>query len=190
MPPQTAAARRAGAAQHRRTAPAPRHARRVSGPLRVAPAPARDRTAGFERLRALPDHRVVDGLLRSRAWIVVVAVLLGGIVAMQVSLLKLNSGISRAVETSATLQRQNADMQDRIAQLSSSQRVGDAAAKTGMVFPLAGSVRYLHVRGRDDSVAAHRIAPPSAVAKAVMAAGGHAVATPSASVTPTPIPAG
>src|SRR5918911_1076754 len=158
MPPHTAAARSRGATV------APRHPRRVSGPvrrpLRAAPAPGR--TAAFERIRALPDSRLVDGLLRSRAWIVVVAVLLGGIVAMQVSLLKLNSGISRAVEASATLERQNADMQDQIARLSSSQRVSDAAASEGMVFPAAGDVGYLRGRGeRDDQLAARRITPPS-----------------------------
>jgi hypothetical protein len=183
MPPQTAAARRSVA---------PRHPRRVSGPvrgLRVAP-PARGGTTPLERLRAVPDHRLVDGLLRSRAWIVIVGVLLGGIVAMQVSLLKLNSGISRAVETSSTLERQNANMQDRIAQLSSSLRVGDAAAKTGMVFPPAGEVRYLRARGeRDDQLAAQRLTPPSSTAQAVMAAGGHPVSV-GAVATASPPPQG
>jgi hypothetical protein len=188
MPPQTAAARRSVA---------PRHPRRISGParrLRVAPAPAhttRGRTAAFERIRALPDHRIVDGLLRSRAWIVVVGVLLGGIVAMQVSLLKLNSGISRAVEASATLERQNADMQDQIARLESSQRVGDAAAAEGMVFPPAGDVGYLRARGeRDDQLAARRLTPPSAEAQAVMDSGGHAPAATVPAATPTPVPQG
>lgn len=174
MPPQTAAAARRGSTI------APRHPRRISGParpargLRVAHPPA-SRTATFERLRALPDHRLVDGLLRSRAWIVIVGVLLGGIVAMQVSLLKLNSGISRAVEASATLERENANMQDRIARLSSGQRVSDAAAKQDMVFPPAGNVGYLRARGeRDDRTAARHLTPPSAEAQAVMDSGGHA----------------
>jgi cell division protein FtsL len=186
MPPQTAAARRSVT---------PRHHRRVSGPARrarltSAPAPLRGQTSPFERIRALPDHRLVDGLLRSRAWIVIVAVLLGGIVAMQVSLLKLNSGISRAVEASSTLERENANMQDQIAKLSSSQRVSDAAAKQGMVFPAAGDVGYLRARGeRDDQLAAQRMTPPSATAKAVMAAGGHDVGA-TAPVAPTPTPQG
>jgi hypothetical protein len=188
MPPQTAAARRSSVV-------APRHPRRISGPahprrgLRAAPAPP-SRTATFERLRALPDHRLVDGLLRSRAWIVVVAVLLGGIVAMQVSLLKLNSGISRAVEASATLERQNANMQDQIARLSSGQRVSDAAANEGMVFPPAGDVGYLRARGaRDDRSAARHLTPPSADAQAVMDSGGHATSTVAPS-TATTVPQG
>jgi hypothetical protein len=181
----------------------PRHHRRISGPARspvrpvARPVPAgpavrgRQRTSAFERLRALPEHRFVDKLLRSRAWIVVVALMLGGIVAMQVSLLKLNAGISRAVETSATLERQNADMQDTIARLSSGERVRTAATTLGMVAPPAGDVGFLTSRGsRDDAIAAQRLTPPSDEAKAVMANGGHdpnaVAAAPAAATTPAP----
>jgi hypothetical protein len=182
-----------------RSTAVPRHHRRVSGPVRpMRPVPVgggasvRQRTSGFERLRALPDHRIVDTLLRSRAWIVVVALMLGGIVAMQVSLLKLNAGISRAVQTSATLERQNADMQDTIARLSSGERVRVAAADAGMVSPPAGDVGFLRARGeRDDVLAARNMQPPSAAAKALMANGGHdvnAVPPPAPAATTTPAP--
>ena len=178
------AAARAHAPHARRgaTAAAPRHHRRVSGPLRPAPArggagqvrtPPRQRTSAWERVRALPDHRLVDGLLRSRAWIVLVALLLGGIVAMQVSLLKLNAGISRAVETTATLERQNADMEHAIARLSSGERVRERAEAAGMVAPPAGDVGFLRSRGeRDAELAVERMQPPSAQARAVMEAQG------------------
>jgi hypothetical protein len=116
---------------------------------------------------------------------VLVALMLGGIVAMQVSLLKLNAGISRAVQTSATLERQNADMQDAIARLSSGERVQTAAADLGMVAPPAGDVGFLRARAaRDDALAAQRLTPPSEEAKAVMANGGH---DPSAIATPAPV---
>jgi hypothetical protein len=166
----------------------------ASGPAVALPRTrTRQRTSVFERLRALPEHRIVDSLLRSRAWIVVVALLLGGIVAMQVSLLKLNAGISRAVQTSATLERQNADMQDAIARLSSGERVRGAALRDGMVAPPAGEVGFLRARGRDAALAAARMQPPSAAAQAVMANGGrdpNAVAvTPLPTPTPTPVPA-
>jgi hypothetical protein len=169
-------------------------------PVPVGPAVrGRQRTSAFERLRALPEHRFVDKLLRSRAWIVLVALMLGGIVAMQVSLLKLNAGISRAVQTSATLERQNADMQDAIARLSSGERVRTAAADLGMVAPPAGDVGFLRARGaRDDALAAQRLTPPSEAAKALMANGGHepnavvaaapAATAPAATVTPAPTP--
>jgi hypothetical protein len=160
-----------------RTRPAPRHHRRISGPV-ARPAPAgppirRGSTGVFERLRALPETRVVDGLLRGRAWIWVIGLLLGGIVAMQVSLLKLNAGISRAVTASGTLERQNADIEASIAKLSSGERVRAAAAREGMVMPQAGAVDYLSARpARDATLAARRMEPPSESAAAVMANGG------------------
>jgi hypothetical protein len=89
---------------------------------------------------------------------------------MQVSLLKLNAGISRAVQTTTTLERQNADMEDSIARLSSGERVREGAAATGMVAPAAGDVAFLRARGaRDAELAAERMQPPSAEAKATMA---------------------
>src|SRR4051794_40494496 len=190
-------------AQQRRSTAVPRHHRRVSGPMRpvsagvavpgrIATAPSRQRTSAFERLSKLPEHRIVDSLLRSRAWIVVVALMLGGIVAMQVSLLKLNAGISRAVQTSATLERQNADMQDTISRLSSGERVRTAALNAGMVAPPAGDIGFLQSRGAraDAATAARTMQPPSATAKAVMANGGkdpNAIA-PALTLTPTPTP--
>jgi hypothetical protein len=188
-----------------RTRPAPRHARRISGPVvRPRPVPAgapplrRGTTGVFERIRALPETRLVDGLLRGRAWIWLIGVLLGGIVAMQVSLLKLNAGISNAVTTSSTLQRQNADIETEIAKLSSIERVRDAAVAEDMVTPAPGEVSYLHARpGRDDALAARRMEPPSDSAAAIMANGGRepgvlaaAPATGDPIAVATPAPAG
>jgi hypothetical protein len=172
MPTQTARTRTG----HPTRARAATRPRRVSGPMRPAPAgpPLRRGTTGvFERLRALPETRVVDGLLRGRAWIWLIGVLLGGIVAMQVSLLKLNAGISRAVTASSTLERQNADIEAQIAVLSSGERVRATAAGEGMVMPPAGDVDYLHYRGdRDARLASRRMEPPSDAAAAIMANGG------------------
>jgi hypothetical protein len=179
-----------------RTAPAPRLPRRVSGPApkpRVAPAP-RPVTSAFERIKALPDHRVVDRLLRGRAWICLVGAALMGIVAMQVSMLKLNSGISRAVETSATLERQNSGMEASIARLASGERIRAAADKRGMVTPAAGEVRYLRVRpGLDGHRAARRMRAPSEDAKELMANHGVVPGSLMAPVVPavaTPVPEG
>ena len=159
----------------RRTAPV--HPRRVSGPSRrLAPAGApipRGRTGAFERISRLPDHRVVDRLLRGRACIWVIGLLLGGIVAMQVSLLRLNAGISRAVQTQETLVRQNSTLQAGIAELTSGERIAAAATSLNMVDPPAGETRYLTARpDRDPRYAAKRMKPPSERAKAIMANGG------------------
>ncbi len=172
MPAATAAERHAARA---RTAVPGRLPRRVSGRVgtvsrpRVAPAP-KPVTSVFERIKALPDHRVIDRLLRGRVWICFIGVALMGIVAMQVSMLKLNSGISRAVETSATLERQNSDMEASIARLASGERIRAAADRDGMIAPSAGAVHYLRVRGGLDARrAARRMRAPSDAAKALMA---------------------
>src|SRR5918999_6480285 len=150
-----------------RAAPVRPAARRVSGPMRPAPAGAgaavrRGTTGVFERIRALPETRFVDGLLRGRVWIWLIGVLLGGIVAMQVSLLKLNAGISRAVTTAGTLERQNARLEAEIARLSSGERIRAAAADKGMVMPSAGAVAFLTSRpDRDPALADRRMQPPS-----------------------------
>jgi cell division protein FtsL len=149
--------------------------RRTSGPVsrpQAVPAP-RPGTGVFERLRALPDHRVIDRLLRGRVWICFVGLALMGIVAMQVSLLKLNSGIGRAVETTGTLERQNSQLEASIARLASGERIRAAADKHGMVTPAAGAVHFLHVRpGQDASRAARRMRVPSEAARELMANAG------------------
>jgi hypothetical protein len=166
-----------------RTTVAPRGPRRVSGPVarRAVALPggaaalprARTGTTGlFARVRALPDHRLVDRLLRSRLWIWALGALLGGIVTMQVSLLKLNSGISRAVETTTTLERQNATLEASIARLSSPDRIESGAATLGMVMPPAGDVGYLRAGPEDAGEAVRKMQPPSEAAAALLANGG------------------
>jgi hypothetical protein len=164
-----------------RTTLARRGPRRISGPVsrRMVAAPAsagalprRGNTGFFARVRALPEHRVVDRLLRSRLWIWALGALLGGIVTMQVSLLKLNSGISRAVETTTTLERQNADIEAAIARLSSPDRIATGAQTLGMDMPAAGAVSYLRPGPRDAQRAVQRMEPPSEAAKALLANGG------------------
>jgi cell division protein FtsL len=160
--------------------------RRVSGPVAAPRAvpPPRPGTGVFERLRAMPDHRVIDRLLRGRVWICFVGLALMGIVAMQVSLLKLNSGIGRAVETTSTLERQNSQMEADIARLASGERIRAAADRRGMVTPAAGEVHFLHVRpGRDAARAVRRMRAPSEAARELMANAG--VAAGSLAAAPT-----
>ncbi|HET6549657.1 MAG TPA: hypothetical protein VFG79_14425, partial [Solirubrobacter sp.] len=163
-----------------RTRRAPVHPRRVSGPSRrpvpVGP-PLRGRTGAFEKLSRLPDHRVVDRLLRGRACIWVIGIMLGGIVAMQVSLLRLNSGISRAVQTQDTLVRKTAALQGEIAESTSGEKIRTGAADLNMVDPPAGDVRYLKAHPGDADRAARRMKPPSDEARAVMENGGKPVGT-------------
>jgi hypothetical protein len=186
--------RAAAATARRQTTHAPRIPRRVSGPaVRSVPAPRRpisgatvSTTLPLHRLRALPDHRWLDSLLRSRAWIWIMGIGLGGIVFMQVSLLKMNAGISRAVESAATLDRSNASLEGQVAELSSGDRIQTLAAGLGLFAPSAGSVAYLRARpGVDADRAARNMTAPSDQAREVLASDGRSAAT---ATTTTPQP--
>jgi hypothetical protein len=167
--------------------------RRVSGPAHPVARPRAVTTPPpaiglLERLRGLPDHRIIDRLLRGRAWICFVGLALMGIVAMQVSLLKLNAGIGRAIETTATLERQNSEMEATIARLASGERTRAAADREGMVMPAAGAVHFLRVRnGGDAAHAARRMRAPSEAARELMANGGVAPGSLAAATTTTPV---
>jgi cell division protein FtsL len=116
------------------------------------------------------DARFLDRLVRGRAWIAIVAVGLLGIVFMQVSLLKLNAGISRAVTAADTLDRQNSTLRGDISNLDSGERIQAVAAKLGMITPAAGDVHYLDGREADGARAAASIKPPDPVTTPAAAA--------------------
>ena len=159
-PPATAAA--TGRRHGTRRGPAPRVPRRVSGPARPrvvatggAVALPRPGAGGLplgrrllRSLAALPDHPLLVRLLTGRAWLGVLAFALIGIVFMQVSLLKLNAGIGRAVERAALLDRENADLRDVVSRLGSDERLQAEAEKMGLVLPPAGSVVFLGRNGQ------------------------------------------
>ncbi|MDA0182022.1 hypothetical protein OJ997_17085 [Solirubrobacter phytolaccae] len=147
----------------------------MSGPVR-RPLPAgatvggRGRTSAFERIARLPDYKLVDRLLRSRACIWLIGIMLGGIVAMQVSLLKLNTGISNGFRAAETLEHQNALLQKQITELSSAELIRNQAIDFGMIDPDAGNNRFLNSRGveKDAKRGAKRMTAPSPAALAVM----------------------
>jgi hypothetical protein len=164
----TSSSRSGGHATKGRRQTAPRAPRRVSGPLSgrtrqqtagTATAPARvraprrpasghasgrpllARSAAF--VRALPDHSLLDRIVRGRAWIPLIGVLLAGIVAMQVEVLKLNAGIGRSLVRGSALQSQNALLRAQVATLADDQRIETKAAQMGMVMPAPGSIKFL-----------------------------------------------
>jgi hypothetical protein len=190
---RSAAATTAGRQRSLPPVPAPRHPRRVSGPLRArldagaltvpgavaAPRPQRlparpplrvaaggaaiaSRVAGVAL--DVSGSRAMDRLVRSRAWIVIVAFGLIGIVAMQVSMLKLNAGIGRAVETVNTLERTNASMRGDLSRLSDGSRIQTLAGARGYVMPAPADVTYLRAGDlrADGARAARRMVAPDA----------------------------
>jgi len=159
-PAATAAARRARRRPSARTV-APRIPRRVSGPLRARTAPRAQASVALPlgvRLAAfastLPDRGIVDRMVRGRAWIAVVGTLLIGLVAMQVSLLKLNAGIGTDVERAAGLERTNGELRAQVSELESGARIQEQVGGLGMVMPPAGQISYLTAGGQGTAAAA------------------------------------
>lgn len=177
-----------------RQTPAPRHPRRVSGPVaRPTPVPGRPRpttpvTASHSMgatLRALPDHRLLDTLLRSRAWIWLLGIALGGIVFMQVSLLQMNNGIGNAVAQSTELEHQNALLSEEVARMAGGDKIRAAAAAGGLISPDAGEVAFLEARGSIDADGAVAgMTPPSEAAAAAEAVAPAPTVAPLATVAP------
>ena len=137
--PPVGQARRASRQPHRGRAPvaalgspAPRDGLRGPAPARgqhaarprPAPPPDRRRPRGGARrsqalgfVRSLPDHALLDRLIRGRAWIPLLGVMLAGIVAMQVEVLKLGASIGRSIERSTALQSRNEQLRASVASL-------------------------------------------------------------------------
>ena len=89
------------------------------------------------RLRTLPDHSLLDRVVRGRLWIPLLGVLLVGIVAMQVEVLKFNASIGRSSVSSAQLQSENQVLRASVSRLSDAQRIESKAVDLGMSMPAA-----------------------------------------------------
>lgn len=141
---------------------APRPRMPARPPLRLAAGGASIVLRVADTAMHVSGSRTMDRLVRSRGWVLIVAFALIGIVAMQVSMLKLNSGIGRAVETAATLERGNATLRGEISRLSSGDRIQALAGTRGYVMPEPADVTYLRAGGlRGDATrAAQRMRSP------------------------------
>jgi cell division protein FtsL len=148
---KTAPARRVPA---RREAPRRTPPRRVSGPGRAA------------RVATLPrGARILDALLTGRIWIGLIGVLLAGIVFFNVDLLQMNREITQMADKATQIKRENDRLRHDYARLASSERIQEAAAALGLVYPAAGEVRYLRSKPKLDAHnASKRIIAPTEAA--------------------------
>ena len=120
-------------------------ARRAAGPARSAGA-----RVLAPRAAQLPDHALLDRLVRGRVWIPLLGVMLAGIVAMQVEVLKLgreHGPLDRAHHDAAEPQRAAAGQRRPLAD---DQRIERLAAKQGMVMPAPADVGFLPAGGGGD----------------------------------------
>ena len=167
---------------------------------RPAPRPATDRrpakaakpTTGVLRgigafIVSLPDHALLDRVVRGRAWIPLLGVLLAGMVAAQVEILKLGASMGRSLEQTTTLTSQNELLRDSVAALSDDQRIEHLATNMGMVLPPPGAVGYLNV-GQSGNVTGALVnihAPDPAAFMALAPVNGALVTGPGASMLPS-----
>jgi hypothetical protein len=156
----------------------------VSGPARrpLVERPARGRSPEYagialgliEALGRLSEHRLLDRLIRGRAWIGLVAFALIGIVTLQLGLLRLNAGIGHALQKKASLQRENAALSIENSELAAGDLVESSASRLGMEVVPAGALRFLTARPATD--ASHAAAALSAAAAQGEGSSGAAVA--------------
>ncbi len=132
-----------------RQSPAPR---RISGPVAPAQRPPRRsaRVTPSERLaavlRSLPDHPLLDRIVRGRFWIPLLGVMLVGIVAMQVELLKLNASTGRSIELISSLQSRNDMLRADVASASNPDRIERLASRMGMTMPGPEAITFVSAR--------------------------------------------
>jgi len=119
-----------------------------------------ERTAAF--VRALPDHPLLDRIVRGRAWIPILGVLLAGIVAMQVEVLKLSATMGSTIQRGTALESRNQQLRASVAELSDDQRIERLAAAMGMVMPDPSAMSFLSTRPGDIHAALANIHQPDA----------------------------
>lgn len=116
---------------------------------------------------------LLDHLNPGRAWVVTCAVLLVGIVFLNVSLLELNGGIARTSEQVSELKRANSDLRLEVARLASVERIERRAALQGFYLPKPGEISYLDSNHESDAATAAialQSAEPEPVAEVAPAA--------------------
>lgn len=150
-----AAPKRRPAASRRSAAPK-RRARSHATPIpgRLVPV-AVGATAGA--VGGLADSGLVVRLTRGRLWIGALAVLLVGIVALNVMALSLNATSSKTGRQADALKRQNSALRAQLAGEVTSQKVQRLALSLGLVFPEPGAIRYVEPQSGDAAEAARRL---------------------------------
>ena len=144
-----------------RRAPAPAR-RRIRTSVAPAGASLAARAAAY--VRALPDHSLLDRIIRGRVWIPLLGVLLAGIVAMQVEVLKLNAATGVSLQRTTALQNERDLLQGDVARLADDQRIESMAAQMGMAMPAPSQVKFLSPGAGNTPLAVANIHQPDPTA--------------------------
>lgn len=139
----------------------------------------------IDAFEGVSSSAVLDRLIRGRAWIGLLAFALIGIVAMQLFVLQLNTGIGRTLTRVATLQRENAQLGIEDSTSSAESRIESLAAATGMTLAPVGTGHFVAASPTDISHAAAALSTPiQAAAGASETSAGEATTN---SITPATI---
>ena len=114
-------------------APAPRPRRRT----RAAPAPVR--TPRLRRAQRRGRLQVTGGI----AWMAAFALLLAGVVAINVAVLRANMAVHRLDDERTQLQAQNQELSSKLSAALSAPRIESAAHRLGLVQAAAQDTSYL-----------------------------------------------
>ena len=110
----------------------------------AAPAP-RSRPRAVPRRRAKAKPRRLRGGV---AWIAAFAVVLAGVVALNVAVLRVNMNVSRLDRAQIELQAENAALASNVSSAASAQRIEQAAHKLGYVPAPATDTSYIQLGSR------------------------------------------
>lgn len=139
-----AAARRAPARRAQVRVPArPNHA--LAGAALIPHAAVRTADA----VRDLSDSSLIVRLTAGRGWIAVLCALLGGIVALNVISLSINTTSGRVSQAIEEYERRNSALRAELAETLSAGRVEEAAAALGLAVPAPEAVAYLNAQEND-----------------------------------------
>jgi hypothetical protein len=132
-----------------RTRPAPRPQPGIAGSL-------------LGTISNLSEHRLLDRLMRGRLWIGLVAFSLIGIVAMQLAILDLNTGVGRSLAEVSRLQRENPALSIENSTAAAGENVEPKATARGMEMAPVAAVQFLTSSSSDVERAAQILREPAA----------------------------
>ena len=145
----------------RRPAAAPARRPKVTPPSGVVRLPVTAVAGTAGAVGGIADSPIVVAMTRSRLWIGVLGVLLGGIVAINVVGLSLSASGSQTSAKIDELIRENSVQQSRLAHRLSNARISREATALGLSVPAADAVNYLKSGDADAKRAAERLASAS-----------------------------
>ncbi len=116
-----------------------------------------------DALERISASAMLDRLIRGRMWIGLLAFALIGIVAMQLVVLKLNTGIGRTLQRQALLQRENSQLDIENSVSSAESRVAPLALTAGMTLAPTGTVHFVTASPNDVSRAARALSAATQV---------------------------